>query len=310
MTKPFKGKIELDIRDSTPDWEPYLAPKAPEGAPERAVPRVGRPRLRARWTCSAGRSRRRTCAASPTRGVKFANFHTTALCSPTRASLLTGRNATTQRHGDRSPSSRSGFPGHLDAHPVRERLHLRGARRARVQHLLRRQVAPDAGRGVQPRRVQGPVAARPRASSASTAGSAARRTTGIPDLVHDNHQIDPPGRPEDGYHLAEDLSDKAIEFIRDAKVDRSRQAVLHVPRAAGRPRARTTCRRSGPTSTRASSTRATRRSAPRSWPARSSSGCCPKAPSSRRSTRTASPSAPAPTGSPGRCSTPCGRGTR
>jgi len=28
------------------------------------------------------------------RGVKFSNFHTTALCSPTRASLLTGRNAT------------------------------------------------------------------------------------------------------------------------------------------------------------------------------------------------------------------------
>ena len=29
----FAGKIELDIRDSTPDWAPYLAPKAPEGAP-------------------------------------------------------------------------------------------------------------------------------------------------------------------------------------------------------------------------------------------------------------------------------------
>ena len=28
------------------------------------------------------------------KGVKFGNFHTTALCSPTRASLLTGRNAT------------------------------------------------------------------------------------------------------------------------------------------------------------------------------------------------------------------------
>ena len=33
MTPEFAGKIELDIRDSTPDWEPYLAPKAPEGAP-------------------------------------------------------------------------------------------------------------------------------------------------------------------------------------------------------------------------------------------------------------------------------------
>ena len=29
----FAGKIELDIRDSVPDWAPYLAPKAPDGAP-------------------------------------------------------------------------------------------------------------------------------------------------------------------------------------------------------------------------------------------------------------------------------------
>ena len=33
MTKPFKGVINLDVRDSTPDWEPYEQPKAPEGAP-------------------------------------------------------------------------------------------------------------------------------------------------------------------------------------------------------------------------------------------------------------------------------------
>ena len=189
-----------------------------------------------RWTSSAARSSARTCARIADAGVKFANFHTTALCSPTRASLLTGRNATIERHGD-DRRVRVGLPGHLDAHPVRERLHLRGARRARLQHLLRRQVAPHARArsATSPRtRAAGRSAA---ASSASTAGSAARRTTGIPDLVHDNHQIEPPGRPEDGYHLADDLADKAIEFIRDAKVDRPRQAVLHVPRPAGRPRA-------------------------------------------------------------------------
>jgi hypothetical protein len=33
MAKLFKGKIAVDIRDSTPDWDPYLAPKAPPGAP-------------------------------------------------------------------------------------------------------------------------------------------------------------------------------------------------------------------------------------------------------------------------------------
>ena len=73
---------------------------------------------------------------------------------------------------------------------------------------------------------------------------------------------------------------------------------------------RTTCSRSGPTSTRACSTRATRRSATASSPGRRSSGCCPRTPSSRRSTRTASPASPDPTASPGRCSTRCVPGTR
>ena len=39
----------------------------------------------------------------------------------------------------------------------------------------------------------------------------------FPDLVYDNHPIEPPGRPEDGYHLADDMTEKAVEFIRDAK---------------------------------------------------------------------------------------------
>ena len=38
-----------------------------------------------------------------------------------------------------------------------------------------------------------------------------------PDLVYDNHPVDPPAQPEDGYHLTEDLTDKALEFIKDAK---------------------------------------------------------------------------------------------
>jgi len=33
MTKPFRGTINIDDRDSIPDWEPYLQPVAPEGAP-------------------------------------------------------------------------------------------------------------------------------------------------------------------------------------------------------------------------------------------------------------------------------------
>ena len=38
-----------------------------------------------------------------------------------------------------------------------------------------------------------------------------------PDLVYDNHQVQPPKTPEEGYHLTEDLVDRAIEFIADSK---------------------------------------------------------------------------------------------
>jgi hypothetical protein len=33
MTRPFKGVVNIDIKDSVPDWEPYTQPIAPEGAP-------------------------------------------------------------------------------------------------------------------------------------------------------------------------------------------------------------------------------------------------------------------------------------
>ena len=54
-----------------------------------------------------------------------------------------------------------------------------------------------------------------------------------PDLVYDNHQVEPPKTPEEGYHLTDDLVDKAIELHRRLQAGRARQAVLHVllPRA-------------------------------------------------------------------------------
>ena len=38
-----------------------------------------------------------------------------------------------------------------------------------------------------------------------------------PDLIYDNHQVEPPKTPEQGYHLTEDLVDKAVQFVRDSK---------------------------------------------------------------------------------------------
>src|SRR6195952_947917 len=82
----FQGKIELDIRDSEPDWGPYAAPTAPENAPNV---------LYLVWDDTGGLVDRPAMSRIAERGVRLSQFHTTALCSPTRASMLTGRNATT-----------------------------------------------------------------------------------------------------------------------------------------------------------------------------------------------------------------------
>ena len=38
-----------------------------------------------------------------------------------------------------------------------------------------------------------------------------------PDLAEDNHYVDQPSTPEEGYHLSKNLADHALRFIRDAK---------------------------------------------------------------------------------------------
>ena len=93
-----------------------------------------------------------------------------------------------------------------------------------------------------------------------------------PDLVFDNHQVNPPRSPEQGYHLTEDLVDHAIEFIADSQAGRARQAVLHVLLHRARCTRPTTCRANGPTSTRASSTTAGTRTASRCTSSSSSWG--------------------------------------
>ena len=94
MATEFNGKIELDIRDSEPDWGPYAAPTAPEGAPN-VLYLVWDDTGIATWDCFGGLVEMPTMSRIAERGVRLSQFHTTALCSPTRASLLTGRNATT-----------------------------------------------------------------------------------------------------------------------------------------------------------------------------------------------------------------------
>ena len=90
-TKPFKGVIKLDVRDSTPDWDPYVPTKAPEGAPNILFVLFDDTGLAA-WSPFGGRINMPTLQKLADNGLMYSQWHTAALCSPTRSMLLTGRN--------------------------------------------------------------------------------------------------------------------------------------------------------------------------------------------------------------------------
>jgi arylsulfatase A-like enzyme len=146
-------------------------------------------------------------------GLRYTGFHTTALCSPSRACLLTGRNA--HAVGMRSISNfDSGFP------------HMRGAispHAATVAQLLQAHgyATYAAGKWHLAPGAEG-TAAGPHTNWPLQKGF--DRFYGFlqgatdqfyPELFSDNGPIDPPGRPKDGYHVSEDLVDQATRWIGD-----------------------------------------------------------------------------------------------
>jgi arylsulfatase len=89
--KKFKGTIKLDVRDSVPDWAPYTPNKAPEGAPNILFVLYDDTGLAA-WSPFGGRINMPTLQKLADKGLMYSQWHTCALCSPTRSTILTGRN--------------------------------------------------------------------------------------------------------------------------------------------------------------------------------------------------------------------------
>src|SRR5713101_7937181 len=109
MAKTFKGKVEVDIRDSVPYWEPFLQPTAPESAPNVLWiiwDDVGYGAM----DVFGGPIETPNMSRIAETGLRYSNFHTPALCSPTRSCFLTGRNATSNNMACITEAT-SGFPG-------------------------------------------------------------------------------------------------------------------------------------------------------------------------------------------------------
>ena len=93
MSTRFQGRINVDIRDSEPDWSPFEPAKAPDGAPSVVYVVLDDVGFSA-MSCYGGPIATPNIDRIAADGVRYTQWHTTALCSPTRSCLLTGRNHT------------------------------------------------------------------------------------------------------------------------------------------------------------------------------------------------------------------------
>jgi arylsulfatase A-like enzyme len=206
----FKGKIGETYKDSTPDFSPALPLSAPKDAPNVLVvvlDDVGFGQL----SSYGGPIDTPNIDKLAARGLRYNNFHTTALCSPSRAALLTGRNHHAISMAAITEAA-TGFPGNYGSIPksaatIAETLKQNGYNTMALGkwHLTPYTAYTAAG----------PFDRWP-------LGMGFERYYGFlggetdqwaPLLIQDNTMIETPTRP--GYHLTTDLVDRTVSYIRD-----------------------------------------------------------------------------------------------
>ena len=179
------------------------------------------------------------------RGVTFGNFHTTALCSPTRSSLLNGRNATSNGMACIAEAT-TGFPGSNGRIPFENGkiAEVLGERGWNTYCVGKWHLTPEEEMDASSWKKRWPLG---RGFDRYYGFLGGETSQWYPDLVHDNHPVEPPASPEDGYHLSKDLADRAIEFVATQAAAPDKPFFLSFAPGCGH--APTTCRPSGPTAT-------------------------------------------------------------
>src|SRR5215467_1036847 len=105
---PFQGKIGRTVKDSTPDFPKGV--EAPKGAPNVLLILTDDVGFGASSTFG-GPIQTPNFQRIADSGLRYNMFHTTALCSPTRAALITGRNHHTNASGVITEFA-TGYPGY------------------------------------------------------------------------------------------------------------------------------------------------------------------------------------------------------
>ena len=220
----FEGRIARYHWDAEPHWP--AEPTAPAGAPNVVIVLLDDVGF-AQLGCFGSDIATPALDGLAERGLRYTNFHTTALCSPTRACVLTGRNHHSVGMG-RIIQLATGFPGY-DARIPRsagflpEMLtpHGYAAYAVGKWHLT-----PEDETHLGASRARWPLG---RGFERFYGFFEGETHQNAPALVHDSHQVPAPAAVEDGYHLTEDLIDHAIEQIVDLRhVDPDKPFFLYV----------------------------------------------------------------------------------
>lgn len=213
--KSFGGTIGKTVAGSKPWWPAAVEP--PAGAPNILVVLFDDVGF-SDFGCYGSPIRTPTIDKLAAEGLRYSGFHTTAMCSTTRAALLTGRNHHSVGVGCLANFD-SGYPGYRgkiarEAGTLAEMLRAHAYRNYMVGKW---HVTPLTESGA-----TGPFDGWPlgRGFDRFYGFLDAETDQFAPELVSDNTHIDPPGSYADGYHLTSDLIDQSIRFIADHIADR------------------------------------------------------------------------------------------
>ncbi len=210
----FKGTMELDVRTSKADWTPYVPKKAPEGSPNVLIILYDDTGLAA-WSPYGGRVNMPTLDKLAANGLTYSQWHTCALCSPTRSTFLTGRNHHLNGMAAITEAA-NGFPGASGRIPeqcatMADILRDNGWSTfwlGKNHNVPEQDVSSGAGRSQWPLQ---------EGFDRYYGFLGGETNQWFPDLTEDNKFIEQPYGPDQGYHLSKDLADQAIKMVRDQK---------------------------------------------------------------------------------------------
>jgi arylsulfatase A-like enzyme len=210
----YSGTVLYDAKDPAAKFAPISPLRPPAGAPNVLIMLLDDVGFGAS-SAFGGPCQTPTAERLAAGGLKYTRFHTTAICSPTRAALLSGRNHHAVGMGGITEMA-TAAPGYTSVRPntcapLAEILKLNGyatAQFGKCHEVPTWETSPA-----------GPFDRWPTGSGFEHFYGFVGGETDqwYPTLVSGTDRAEPWGTPEEGYHFTEDLTDKAIAWVRQQK---------------------------------------------------------------------------------------------